>query len=333
MSAEARARRRRPRIEPVAAATTRPRWSVMIPTCDDGDLLRTALGSVLSQDPGPEQMQIEVIDDASASVEVAALVQELAGHRVTVTRHDRRWGAPATFTHCVQRSVGRWVHVLHADDWVLPGFYDAYGDQLAAHPDAVMAVSRSWFVDDAGTRLGLSGELPSVDGRLADAERTIALDNPVNFVAVVVARDAYQAVGGFDPALPHANDWEQWTRLAHHGPVTVVPGEHAAYRRHAGSDTTRLQGSMTYLRDPVDALAIITERISDPAVRAEVRTHDRRRLAAMALDVGRVQAAGGHHRLAATSAVGAVRLDPRPETARAAARLALAATRNRLGRG
>lgn len=305
----------------------------MIPTCDDGDLLRTALGSVLDQDRGPEHLQIEVIDDASATVDVAALVHDLAGSRVTVTRHDRRWGAPATFTHCVQRSVGDWVHILHADDWVLPGFYDAYDDAIDAHPDAAMAVSRSWFVDDAGTRLGLSGELATVDGLLVDAERAIALDNPINFVAIVVARHAYQAVGGFDPALPHANDWEQWTRLAHHGPVAVVPGEHAAYRRHAGSDTTRLQGSMTYLRDPVDALAIIAERIADPAVRAEVLAHDRRRLAATALEVGTAQAAGGHHRLAATSALGAVRLDHRPETVRAAARLILAATRNRLGRG
>jgi GT2 family glycosyltransferase len=331
--AEATAARRRPAIAPVPTDLARPDWSVMIPTCDDADLLPTALRSVLDQDPGPDRMQIEVIDDGSVDADVAELVRRLAGGRVQVTRHRRRWGAPATFTHALQRSTGRWVHVLHADDHVLAGCYDAYEAVLRAHPDAAMAVSRSWFVDDAGTRHGLSGELRvDADGWLVDAERAIALDNPINFVAVVVARKAVEAVGGFDPALPHANDWELWARIAHHGPVAVVPGEHACYRRHEGSDTTRLQRSMTYLTDPVAAVAIIADRLAatDRDAADAVLAHNHRRLAAYALQVGAEQAAGGHHRLAATSAAWAARLDPRPETARAAARLVRTATRNRL---
>lgn len=332
---EAAAARRRPTIAPVVDdGRPRPDWSVMLPTCDDADLLPTALRSVLDQDPGPERMQIEVIDDGSLDADVGALVRDLAGERIAVTRHPRRWGAPATFTHALQRSRGRWVHVLHADDHVLPGFYDAYAAALRAHPGASMAVSRSWFVDDDDRRLGRSGELAvDADGWLVDAEVTIARDNPINFVAVVVARDAVEAVGGFDPALPHANDWELWARLAHHGPVAAVAGEHACYRRHEGSDTTRLQRTMTYLTDPVAAVAIATDRLAatDPAAADEVRRQTHRRLAAYALEVGRAQAAGGHHRLAATSAAWAVRLDPRPETARASAALVRTAMRDRFG--
>lgn len=333
---EAAAARRRPTIAPVPdEGRPRPDWSVMVPTCDDAELLPTALRSVLEQDPGPERMQIEVIDDGSIDADVAALVHDLAGDRVAVVRHPRRWGAPATFTHALQRSRSRWVHILHADDHVLPGFYAAYEATLRAHPEAAMAVSRSWFVDADDVRHGLSGELAvDADGWLVRAEEAIALDNPINFVAVVVARAAVEAVGGFDPALPHANDWELWARLAHHGPVAVVPGEHACYRRHEGSDTTRLQRSMTYLTDPVAAVAIIADRLeaTDPAAAARVREHNHRRLAAYALDVGAAQTAGGHHRLAAESAAWALRLDRRPETAWAAARLVRTAGRHRLGR-
>ena len=43
-----------------------PFWSVMIPTYNPrADYLEETLHSVLQQDPGPEQMQIEVIDDGS----------------------------------------------------------------------------------------------------------------------------------------------------------------------------------------------------------------------------------------------------------------------------
>lgn len=301
----------------------------MIPTCNDAGLLPHALASVLAQDPGPDVMQIQVVDDASDDADVAAVVHELAGDRVEVHRHPVRRGAPANFTACAQRSRGEWVHILHADDHVLPGFYDAYAAHLDAHP-AAMAVSRSWFVDDEGERHGRSGELPAVDGYLVDAERVLALDNPVNFVAVVTARATFERVGGFRPDLVHANDWELWTRIAHGGPVAVVPGEHAGYRVHAGSDTSRLQRSMVYLTDPVAAARTITARIDDPAQRREVRRHIHRRLAAHALRVGAEQADLHEHRLAATSALWAVRLSPDRSTGAAAASIVRSAVRNRL---
>jgi len=301
----------------------------MIPTCNDAGLLPKALASVLDQDPGPDAMQIQVVDDASDDADVAALVRGIAGDRVEVHRHPQRVGAPANFTACAQRSRGERVHILHADDHVLAGFYDAYDAHLDAHP-AAMAVSRSWFVDDDGQRHGRSGELVVEGGYLVDAERALALDNPVNFVAVVVPRSTYEQVGGFRPDLVHANDWELWTRIAHHGPVAVVPGEHACYRVHGASDTNRLQRSMVYLTDPVAAARTITGRLDDPIVRGEVRRHVGRRLGAHALRVGREQADLHEHRLAATSALWAVRLSPDGVTIRAASSILGSVVRNRL---
>ena len=40
--------------------------------------------------------------------------------------------------------------------------------------------------------------------------------------SVLVRRNAYERVGGFDPTLVHAADWEMWTRLAAFGPVAIV---------------------------------------------------------------------------------------------------------------
>ena len=54
-----------PSIAPVPEGVHRPKWSVMIPTFNCANYLRQTLESVLAQDPGPEQMQIEVVDDCS----------------------------------------------------------------------------------------------------------------------------------------------------------------------------------------------------------------------------------------------------------------------------
>jgi hypothetical protein len=55
-----------PLIPGTEGPVTRPYWSVMIPTYKaQADYLVETLNSVLQQDPGPEQMQIEVVDDCS----------------------------------------------------------------------------------------------------------------------------------------------------------------------------------------------------------------------------------------------------------------------------
>jgi cellulose synthase/poly-beta-1,6-N-acetylglucosamine synthase-like glycosyltransferase len=58
-----------PKIHPLPDdGKARPFWSVMIPTYNArADYLEETLRSVLRQDTGPEQMQIEVVDDCSPS--------------------------------------------------------------------------------------------------------------------------------------------------------------------------------------------------------------------------------------------------------------------------
>src|SRR4051794_29434054 len=105
----------------------RPLWSVMIPAYNPrADHLEQALRSVLIQDPGPERMQIEVVDDCSPEVDVAALVKRIAGEQVAFSRNDRNLGLARGWNSCVSRSRGDWVHILHQDDYVLPGFYQLH---------------------------------------------------------------------------------------------------------------------------------------------------------------------------------------------------------------
>ncbi len=53
------------RLAPVSEGGQRPLWSVVVPTFHFARFLHQTLESVLSQDPGPDVMQIEVIDDCS----------------------------------------------------------------------------------------------------------------------------------------------------------------------------------------------------------------------------------------------------------------------------
>ena len=131
-----------PEIEPVPGGVDRPTWSVMIPTYNCAALLRETLACVLAQDPGPERMQIEVIDDASTKDDPEAVVRELGGGRVAFHRHPQNVGATANFNACLARCRGQIVHILHGDDLVLPGFYARMEDLLDRNPEAGSAICR-----------------------------------------------------------------------------------------------------------------------------------------------------------------------------------------------
>ena len=97
----------------------------MIPTYKArADYLEETLKSVLQQDPGPAQMQIELVDDCSPDGAPVELVRRIAGDRIAVHREPANNGLAGIWNRCIERARGEWVHILHQDDIVLPGFYE-----------------------------------------------------------------------------------------------------------------------------------------------------------------------------------------------------------------
>src|SRR4051794_15651656 len=163
----ARASGSMPRIDPVRQPK-RPFWSVMIPTYESGALLEPTLRSVLSQDPGPDDMQIEVVDDCSTEDPPEPVVERLARNRVHVHRHPVNIGISANFTACVRRSVGEWVHILHGDDLVLPGFYEHARRIMGANEGVGAVISGCDVIDHNGTVVDSLEPLRAEPGILDD---------------------------------------------------------------------------------------------------------------------------------------------------------------------
>ena len=111
-------------IAPVAAGAARPLWSVMIPTYrPDRDFLCRALAGVLAQDPGSAEMEIVLVDDGSPRFDPGELLDATTRKRVACVRQDHA-GIGQSWNACIRRARGYWVHILHQDDLVLPGFYE-----------------------------------------------------------------------------------------------------------------------------------------------------------------------------------------------------------------
>jgi len=260
-----------PTINTVPAGNPRPYWSVMIPTYNCAAYLSRALKSVLAQDPGPEVMQIGVIDDCSTEDDPEDVVNSLGRGRVQFYQQPGNVGAPVNFTTCVQRSTGRWVHILHGDDEVLPGFYQEYRDIIERHKCS-MVVGRSVLTDENNFWRSISRALQKKEGLLENAQFLLSIANETRTPSVVVAREAYEKVGGFHKNLIHCTDWDMWAKVAAYGPVCYVSRPFTLYREHSTSDTAKLASSGLDITDALQALRIIVSRFQDPHKKKEVNS-------------------------------------------------------------
>src|SRR5258707_2429820 len=87
----------------------RPVWSVMIPTYNArADYLEETLKSVLQQDPGPDQMQIEVVDDCSKDNTAFEVARRIGASRVTFHAEPQNRGLANNWNRCIERARGQW---------------------------------------------------------------------------------------------------------------------------------------------------------------------------------------------------------------------------------
>lgn len=238
-----------PSVQALPLDVSRPFWSVMIPTYNpEPEYLEQTLQSVLQQDPGPNQMQIEVIDDCSSDERAAEVTQRVGAGRVIFHREPQNLGLANSWNRCIERARGRWVHILHQDDLVLPGFYGRLR-HAADESKAGAIFCRHAVVDSKGHWIQLSELHRESSGLLDDWHAKITVQCIIQCAAIAVRRSVYEQLGGFLPHLHFVADWEMWQRIASQFPVCFEPSILACYRVHSNSTTSRLRLDAADTRD------------------------------------------------------------------------------------
>jgi glycosyltransferase involved in cell wall biosynthesis len=236
------------RIDPLPTGLARPLWSVMIPTYNCANYLTQALETVLAQDPGPEQMQIEVVDDCSFLDDPAAVVERLGRGRVAFHRNDPNLGMFRNFNACLARSRGHLVHVLNGDDYVGRDFYQKMGDAFQQSPECDAVFSRSFIVHSNRKALRSSEFCRSLT-TVTNDPRELMMRNPLRTPGVAVRRSFYEREGGFDTRFAHIGDWDMWVRAIVQGGARMLDEPLAYYRVHEQNDTNRVTRLAVGLHD------------------------------------------------------------------------------------
>lgn len=312
-----------PVIEPAYdSESDAPFWSVMITVHDRVSNLEQVVSSVLAATNGAElgTLQIEVVCDAPTPAlrdAAEAEVARVGAGRVEFHALPTPAGHPDVFNHCLGRARGEWVHILHDDDWVEPGFYSGLRRLIESEPAAGAAFCQHRIVASGGHQpvvwdSWVERETP---GLIDDWLERIAIECRVQFSAMTVRREVYRQLGGFCAAARSAFDWEMWARIATGYRVAYLPEVLVGVGRDDSALSSGLLRSGDQVRDAFAAIEMIARSL--PAERVDsLSAKARARIAAYALDVARQYLEGDDLSAALANLRAAVAVNPDQETLR-----------------
>jgi glycosyltransferase involved in cell wall biosynthesis len=176
-----------------------PLVSVIIPVFNCLDYLKEAIESVLSQ----TCLSFEVIVVDDGSTDGSGEVARSFGHRIRYFQQVNS-GASAARNFGVRQAAGAYIAFLDADDIWTPDKLSMQMDWLTEHPETgyVTAKVRHFLEPGFAVPQGFREQLLT-SGSNAPLLSTL-----------VVRRPVFEAVGGFDPALPISEDIDWFSRAA-----------------------------------------------------------------------------------------------------------------------
>lgn len=268
--------------------------AVVIPCRNRSDLLPRALASVLAQTRPPEE--IIVVDDASTP-SVASTITETRDTRLHTVRLNASHGPGHARNVGVEQARSPWIAFLDSDDEWLPHRLETQLNALGLEGDHPADVGYC-LVENRGPEPG-DRYRPLARLYEADVFRRLVEGHKAGTSTFLIRREVFQAVGGFDTALPSSQDADLLYRLALHGcrfsavnEALVLWHDHGRqishnprlrWRGFRGLDRkwkkpiTEHLGALTYQRWKVQRLREI-RRLVEGGIKRDVRRGPRGRL-------------------------------------------------------
>ena len=221
----------------VQDSSSRPLWSVIIPTHNCANYLKETLDSIIDQDLGPELMEIIVVDDCSTKDDPKEIVKQFGNGRVQFIAQSTNVGKVKNYETGLLKSRGTLIHLLHGDDKVRKGFYKELQSVFNLNQSIGAAFSRTIYIDSKSRWNGITGMIQQNEGIVPDILEKLYVKQRIQTPSMVVKREVYEAIGTFDRRLNCMEDWEMWIRIANTYPIAVTNKVLAEYRTHDSNAT------------------------------------------------------------------------------------------------
>ncbi|MBB6732579.1 glycosyltransferase [Cohnella zeiphila] len=214
----------------------RPKISVVVPFYDD-PYIGEALDSVLLQTYSGS-VELIVVDDGSTRE--SWRLRSYASKAVIAEKPNG--GTASALNLGFGRASGDYVAWLSSDDRFLPRKLE---EQLRFMESTGAWVSHTAFreIDERGRRNG-APVYARFDGMSRFCESFLT-GNVVNGCTVMMRRELFDRLGGFDEALPYTHDYDFWVRCLLAGyPISYLDRPLTEYRRHPRMGSVRYRDAI-----------------------------------------------------------------------------------------
>lgn len=222
-------------ILPVPEGVSRPLWSVMIPVYNRTKYVSQAVESVLAQDPGPDKMQICVVDNSTEPIDWTTILGPETLRRIDIFKQPKSVSGNDNWNTCIRKANGHLVHILHDDDWVADRFYEVFTKLFSAVQSVAIICCRCFVVDEDDAIRLVTDRKPLLESSTQSLAELFP-GNPIRCPGVVIRRSFYEAHGGFSTERTWTIDYEMWARAFALGSGVLIKDTLAYYRGYGQRD-------------------------------------------------------------------------------------------------
>jgi glycosyltransferase involved in cell wall biosynthesis len=187
---------------------SRPLVSVIIPAFNSERFLDEALASVRAQTYAP--VETIVVDDGSSDG-TAAIARAQPG--VTLIEQENR-GPSAARNRGFHASRGEFVAFHDADDVMTPDKLAVQVGHMLEHPGVGCVLAEQELIVEEGAELPFWVEGSKVETVMPPRPPELEDEPMVHPMSMVVKREAFEQVGGFDESMRAAEDFDWMLRAA-----------------------------------------------------------------------------------------------------------------------
>lgn len=221
--------------------TNPPLITLAVPSFNQGRFLGQALDSIFAQD-----LPIEVFIMDGGSRDETLEVIGAWRHRLAGWRSAPDAGQAAAINEGIGRGRAPFVGWLNSDDWLLPGGLRKLLAALEEAPAAAMAYGRTYDWREATGRLSPARVYPFREWLMA---RVCLISQP----GTLLRRSAWEALGGVDPGLRMAMDYDLWWQCYRHFGTPLFVKDFVAVNREHSQTKTNTQRQLHYQ----EAMAVV----------------------------------------------------------------------------
>ncbi|MEP0911414.1 glycosyltransferase [Leptolyngbya sp. GB1-A1] len=258
-----------------------PKVSVIVPNYNHALYLEQRIQSILNQTY--QDFELIYLDDASTDHSNEVFSQFLNNSRIRAIYNETNSGSPfKQWNKGIKQANGEYIWIAESDDAADPRFLETLVTLLDTHPAAGVAYCQSRQIDSTnqlkGTMHWWTDDLSPIRWRQdfynsgkEECQNYLLIKNTIpNASAALTRTHLFEQIGYANESMFLCGDWHTWVQLLLQTDIAFTAEELNYYRIHTQSVRAKADRSMLYLKERMQILSFLNERLELPEEAVEI---------------------------------------------------------------